>query len=96
MEDDERMNLTAELIAVRATLQVVIAVLERSGAPGLIEAVRQGIVNVIQGDAQVLPASVAGRDLYVKDIRDYSLQIISEVRNMVPPPTAEELAAAKT
>jgi hypothetical protein len=88
-EDAERINLAAELIAVRATLQVLVAVLESSGAPGLIEAVREGINNTIRGDALVLPEAVATRDIYVKDIREYALQIISEVRGMVPPPKAQ-------
>jgi hypothetical protein len=82
----EPVNLAAELIAVRATLQVLVAVLEQSGAPGLIEAVRDGINNTIQGDNIVLPAAVATRDIYVKDIREYALQIISETRAMAPPP----------
>jgi hypothetical protein len=84
MADAEPINLAAELIAVRATLQVLIAVLETAGAPGLIEAVREGIKNTIDGDALVLPASVAQRDIWVKDIRAYALQIISETRAMVP------------
>jgi hypothetical protein len=89
MAEDTR-NLAIELIAMRATLQVVIATLERSGAPGLIEAVRVNINNTIQGDNLVLPASVAGKDVWVKDIRDYALQIIAETRTMAPP-TEEEL-----
>jgi hypothetical protein len=92
MADDTR-NLAIELIAMRATLQVMIATLERSGAPGLIEAIRGNIGNIIQGEALVLPASVAGRDVYVQEIREYALQIIAEVRTMAPP-TDEELAKA--
>jgi hypothetical protein len=90
MADDTR-NLAIELIAMRATVQVMIATLERSGAPGLIEAIRGTIGQIIQGDALVLPASVAGRDVYVDEIRAYALQIIAEVRTMAPP-TEEDLA----
>ncbi len=82
---DEPINLAAELIAVRATLQVLIAVLERAGAPGLIEALREQTQHIISGDALVLPAAVATRDIYAKDIRDYALQIIAETRAMAPP-----------
>jgi hypothetical protein len=85
----EPINLSAELIAVRATLQVLIAVLEKSGAPGLIEALREQTNNIIQGDALVLPASVAQKDIFVKDIREYALQIIAETRAMAPPDTVE-------
>jgi hypothetical protein len=90
MADDTR-NLAIELIAMRATVQVMIATLERSGAPGLIEAIRSNIGQIIQGEALVLPASVAGRDVFVQEIREYALQIISEARAMAPP-TDEELA----
>jgi hypothetical protein len=88
MAEDSR-NLAIELIAMRATLQVVLATLERSGAPGLIEAVRVNINNTIQGDNIVLPASIAGKDVWVKDIREYALQIVAEARAMAPPTEAE-------
>ena len=90
MAEDTR-NLAIELIAMRATVQVMIATLERSGAPGLIEAIRFNMGTIIQGDALVLPASVAGRDVFVNEIREYALQIIAETRAMAPP-TEEELA----
>jgi hypothetical protein len=81
---DEPINLAAELIAVRATLQVLIAVLDRAGAPGLIEALREQTQNIISGNALVLPAAVATRDIYASDILAYSLQIIAETRAMAP------------
>jgi hypothetical protein len=78
-------NLAAELVAMRATVQVLIAVLETSGAPGLIEAVRTGINNTVQGDALVLPATATSREIYVKDIRDYALKILSETQSLAHP-----------